>query len=191
MPLAASTGRRFMEWGHTNIADLPRNWSERPRPSHRSFAHNKGGVPIEHTVLLANMVGRRELCRAESAMRAPPAALHAAQPGNSCPRPCPLQVGAAPWFSIPHTADDDYQRQFAAQVKASLRPDLRVYVEWSNEVSWVTGGWVVRVARVWGGGAGHVLRSLQACGRGAARCGVVGRRNAVLSRAVWQLRGSG
>jgi hypothetical protein len=43
-------------------------------------------------------------------------------------------LGASPWFTLPHTADDDYQRQFAALVKARLRPDVKVYVEWSNEV---------------------------------------------------------
>ena len=104
-----------MEWGHTNIANLPRNWSERPRPSHRSFAHNKGGVPPEHMVLLANM------------------------------------VGASPWFSIPHTADEDYQRQFAALVKASLRPDVKVYVEYSNEVGGQAGGQAGGWAGGWAG----------------------------------------
>jgi hypothetical protein len=44
------------------------------------------------------------------------------------------ELGADPWFCMPHQADDGYVRQFAAQVKAQLRPDLNVYVEWSNEV---------------------------------------------------------
>lgn len=47
-------------------------------------------------------------------------------------------VGAAPWFNMPHTADDDYHLQFATMVKDRLRPDVKVYVEWSNEV-WHTG----------------------------------------------------
>ena len=42
-------------------------------------------------------------------------------------------VGAAPWFTLNHMADDDFHRQFAQQVKATLRPDVKVYVEWSNE----------------------------------------------------------
>jgi hypothetical protein len=41
---------------------------------------------------------------------------------------------AAPWFSIPHLADDDYVRRFAEQVKDELDPTLPVYVEYSNEV---------------------------------------------------------
>ncbi|WP_370047074.1 MULTISPECIES: calcium-binding protein [Salipiger] len=44
------------------------------------------------------------------------------------------RVGADPWFNIPHMADDDYVRQFAELVKARLDPDLKVYVEYSNEV---------------------------------------------------------
>jgi hypothetical protein len=47
-------------------------------------------------------------------------------------------VGASPWFNIPHTADDAYIASMAAAVLASLRPDLKVYVEYSNEV-WGTG----------------------------------------------------
>lgn len=41
---------------------------------------------------------------------------------------------AAPWFSMPHLADDDYIRRFAEQVKSELDPALPVYVEYSNEV---------------------------------------------------------
>lgn len=39
-----------------------------------------------------------------------------------------------PWFTMPHLADDDYVRRFAEQVKSSLDPSLRIYVEYSNEV---------------------------------------------------------
>ena len=41
---------------------------------------------------------------------------------------------AAPWFCMPHLADDDYVRRFAQQVKRELDPSLPVYVEYSNEV---------------------------------------------------------
>jgi hypothetical protein len=40
----------------------------------------------------------------------------------------------APWFTLPHMADDDYFREFAGQVKGILNPSLPVYVEYSNEV---------------------------------------------------------
>jgi hypothetical protein len=39
-----------------------------------------------------------------------------------------------PWFCMPHLADDDYVRRFAELVKARLSPQLKVYVEYSNEV---------------------------------------------------------
>ncbi|XP_067684249.1 uncharacterized protein [Haliotis asinina] len=43
-------------------------------------------------------------------------------------------LGANPWFNMPHAADDDYIRNFAQLVKKDLRPDLKVYIEYSNEV---------------------------------------------------------
>ena len=44
------------------------------------------------------------------------------------------QLGADPWFCMPHKANDRYVEKFAALVKSRLRKDLNVYVEWSNEV---------------------------------------------------------
>jgi hypothetical protein len=38
------------------------------------------------------------------------------------------------WFCMPHLADDDYVRNFAQLVKQRLDPELRVYIEYSNEV---------------------------------------------------------
>ncbi|XP_046365235.2 uncharacterized protein LOC124141307 [Haliotis rufescens] len=43
-------------------------------------------------------------------------------------------LGANPWFNIPHAATDDYVKNFAQLVKQTLRPDLKVYLEYSNEV---------------------------------------------------------
>jgi hypothetical protein len=40
---------------------------------------------------------------------------------------------ADPWFTIPHLADDDYVRRFAALVKERLDPTLRPHIEYSNE----------------------------------------------------------
>lgn len=39
-----------------------------------------------------------------------------------------------PWFCMPHTADEDYVRRFAEQVKRQLAPGLKVAIEYSNEV---------------------------------------------------------
>ena len=44
------------------------------------------------------------------------------------------QVGADPWFNIPHLATDDYIRNYAVYVRDNLDPKLKAYVEYSNEV---------------------------------------------------------
>ena len=38
-----------------------------------------------------------------------------------------------PWFCMPHAATDDYVTQFATLVRDQLDPDLKVYLEYSNE----------------------------------------------------------
>lgn len=38
------------------------------------------------------------------------------------------------WFCMPHQADNDYVKQFALYVKKNLKPELRAWVEYSNEV---------------------------------------------------------
>ena len=38
------------------------------------------------------------------------------------------------WFCIPHRADADYVQKFAEMVDERLNPELKVYVEYSNEV---------------------------------------------------------
>ena len=38
------------------------------------------------------------------------------------------------WFCIPHSADDDYVRQFAKLVREKLAPNRRAYIEYSNEI---------------------------------------------------------
>ncbi|KAL4221680.1 hypothetical protein ACF0H5_019937 [Mactra antiquata] len=43
-------------------------------------------------------------------------------------------VGANPWFNQPHAADDDFVTKFANMAKTELRPDVKIYVEYSNEV---------------------------------------------------------
>lgn len=44
------------------------------------------------------------------------------------------QIGADPWFCMPHAADDAYSLNFAQLVKESLDPRLKAYVEYSNEI---------------------------------------------------------
>lgn len=42
-------------------------------------------------------------------------------------------LGADPWFCMPHLATDEYVREFARHVKKHLEPGRQVYVEYSNE----------------------------------------------------------
>lgn len=44
------------------------------------------------------------------------------------------RIGADPWFTLPHMADDAYIRAFAEAVRDGLDPRLKAYVEYSNEV---------------------------------------------------------
>ncbi|APG48201.1 hypothetical protein [Phaeobacter porticola] len=65
------------------------------------------------------------------------------------------QLGTAPWFTLPHMADDIYIRNYARLVHEQLNPDLTAYVEYSNEVwNWQfeQAVWADEQARArWGG----------------------------------------
>ncbi|WP_262386610.1 calcium-binding protein [Roseobacter fucihabitans] len=43
------------------------------------------------------------------------------------------ELGADPWFTMPHTADEEYIRNFATYVRDNLDPELKAKVEYSNE----------------------------------------------------------
>ncbi|HIJ52728.1 MAG TPA: hypothetical protein HPP66_06190 [Planctomycetes bacterium] len=42
-------------------------------------------------------------------------------------------LNADPWFCMPHLATDDYVHEFAQMVRRQLKPNLKVYIEYSNE----------------------------------------------------------
>ena len=44
------------------------------------------------------------------------------------------RLNADPWFCMPHKASDEYIRHFADVVRDHLKPELKAYVEYSNEV---------------------------------------------------------
>lgn len=43
-------------------------------------------------------------------------------------------LNADPWFNMPHQASDDFVRQFARMAKDRLNPNLKIYIEYSNEI---------------------------------------------------------
>jgi hypothetical protein len=61
--------------------------------------------------------------------------------GKEGTRGVPLEVmvklanilDASPWFNIPHKADDRFINNYAQYVRKHLKPNLKVYVEYSNE----------------------------------------------------------
>jgi len=76
------------------------------------------------------------------------------------------ELKADPWFTIPHTADDEYVREFATLVRRTLHPGARVWVEYSNEIwnsSFVQAQWVRAEARRQG------LRTAEFTAREASR----------------------
>ena len=42
-------------------------------------------------------------------------------------------IGADPWFSLPHRADDNFIEQYARVLKQQLKPELKAYIEYTNE----------------------------------------------------------
>ncbi|MEL6973058.1 MAG: hypothetical protein AAFO02_23030 [Bacteroidota bacterium] len=44
------------------------------------------------------------------------------------------EIGAEPWFTMPHAANEDYIRNFATYVRDHADPNLPIRVEYSNEV---------------------------------------------------------
>jgi hypothetical protein len=43
------------------------------------------------------------------------------------------QLNANAWFNLPHKADDNFVKQHALYVKNQLKPNLKAYIEYSNE----------------------------------------------------------
>lgn len=80
------------------------SWSDRTLPAHATQARRKGPDGQRYGAAWEYFI---ELCN---------------------------QTGKDAWINVPDQASDDYVRELAKLVQARLRPDLNVYVEWSNEV---------------------------------------------------------
>ncbi len=68
------------------------------------------------------------------------------------------EIGADPWFNMPHLADEQYNRRFAQYVLEHLNPGLKAYVEYSNELwnfTFSQTQWALQQAeKRWGAAAG-------------------------------------
>ena len=47
------------------------------------------------------------------------------------------KLNADPWFNLPHKATNNYMRQYALYLKNNLKPNLKAYIEYTNE-AWNT-----------------------------------------------------
>jgi len=75
------------------------------------------------------------------------------------------------WFCIPHMADDDFIRRFAGMVKTNLKPGLKAYFEYSNEIwNWMfdQSHWVLENAKNPPANNQYVIDSLTAINPNAA-----------------------
>ena len=88
------------------------------------------------------------------------------------------ELGADPWFCMPHMADDGYIHAFAEYVRDNLDPRLKAYAEYSNETwnfGFVQSRWLADAARArWGARAGDDAW-MQYAGLRAAQTGAIWR----------------
>ena len=71
------------------------------------------------------------------------------------------RMQADAWFNLPHAADDEYVREFAVFVRDHLRPEARIYVEYTNEV-WNTAFSHSEYTQKKGIEAGYSINSVEA-----------------------------
>lgn len=107
---------RFMDWLGTNDS-VNRRWELRKR---RSF-YTQVGVEGDLLGLSGSPL--------KTSMRRWPSGVAV----ELCVQLANL-VKTDAWICVPHLADDDYIRQMAELIKNSLDPQLKVYVEFSNEI---------------------------------------------------------
>jgi Ca2+-binding RTX toxin-like protein len=103
---------RFMDWSFTNNNGT-REWEERAEPNDLSY--NAWDM-----IRATDEVWQAPLARGGVPLEV------MIELAN--------QAGVDPWFNIPHLASDDYVRQFAVLIRDTLDPDLKAYIEYSNEV---------------------------------------------------------
>lgn len=63
------------------------------------------------------------------------------------------QLNIHPWFNIPHNASDYYVQEFARYVREHLNPNLKAYVEYTNE-AWNNNFWAYQYVTKKGNDAG-------------------------------------
>ena len=106
---------RFMDWHSTN-GNLESEWSERSLPTDATQTTTlTRSVHVGWSTAPVKLTNARGICWEYCVALA-----------NA--------TGKDLWLNVPVLATEDYVRHLAALVKATLKPGLRVYVEYSNEV---------------------------------------------------------
>lgn len=98
---------RFMDWANTNSAKYSEWKARSTRNGTRSYS---GAAVMPGTDLPSAGVPIEDMILLSNLM------------------------GAGAWFNMPHLCDDDFVRRHAELVRDTLRPDVKIYVEYSNEV---------------------------------------------------------
>lgn len=103
--LAPYTTLRFMDWGATNNSKV-QYWSQRRLPTdpgNTDIGYIDGSSPLRPGLAYEWMI---DLCN---------------------------RTNKDMWVTLPHMADNNYANQLAQLIKSKLNPNLKVYVEYSNE----------------------------------------------------------
>lgn len=99
---------RFMDWNNTNTSNTRQvEWSDRRRPDFSTFSLSFGSfhsVGIPGGVPYETMI---KLCN---------------------------DTGKHMWINIPYLASEDHGRQLARLIRDTLDPDLKLFLEYSNEM---------------------------------------------------------
>lgn len=120
---------RFMDWATTN-SSLEQEWSSRRLPSFYTMTGTPGDAdgifgpkPDKFTMRFSGGVAIEIMINLAN------------------------KLNIDPWLCIPHRASDEYILEYAKLVKQKLNKNLKVYLEYSNEVwnfSFLQSSWMLR-----------------------------------------------
>jgi hypothetical protein len=108
---------RFMDWGKTNNWGVDNFWENFDEPSDTSLVPWSGRSKMRYYTWAHNKgVPYEMMCQLSNALK------------------------KDMWVCVPHNASDEYIREMAKLIQQNLDPELKVYVEYSNEIwNWMFG----------------------------------------------------
>ena len=159
---------RFMDWQRTNWS-LNGEVLRAPQPS-KTMHHPMDDPTFDPTVRTGNWTQ----FEGWTGRAVPDNARYSLETGM----PLEIMVDLAninnsnPWFTVPHLADNTYVWQMASLVKAQLRTDRYVYIEYTNEAwneGFGQGAWIQQKGlETWGWGTNPGLARWQWYGKRSA-----------------------